>query len=121
MEFSICHKQLREAFPFAQLPRYLLRDRMRSLAMTFQNTCDTWASAKFCRHHARLGSEPISSGWLAPFVANASIIWSCPRKLATKNAAIVLRVLPPIENASFVGKGRAGATSNSPARNGIRR
>ena len=44
-----------------------------------------------------------------------------PRTLATKNAPIALRVLPPIENASFVGKGRAGATSDSAAGNGDRR
>src|SRR5215471_17372 len=43
-----------------------------------------------------------------------------PRRLATKNAPIVLRVLPSIENASFVAKGRARATSNSAAGNGDR-
>ena len=43
------------------------------------------------------------------------------RKLATKNAPIVLRVLPSIENASFVGKGRAGATGDSAAGTGGRR
>ena len=35
---------------------------MRSLAMTSENTCETWAFAKSCLHRARLGSEPISSG-----------------------------------------------------------
>src|SRR5207249_1767675 len=33
----------------------------------------------------------------------------------------LFRLLSPIENASFVGEGRTGATSDSPARNGIRR
>jgi putative transposase len=28
-------------------------------ATTFENRCETWASAKFCLHRARLGSEPI--------------------------------------------------------------
>ena len=35
---------------------------MRSLAMTSENTCETWAFAKSFLHRARLGSEPISSG-----------------------------------------------------------
>jgi hypothetical protein len=67
-------QQLREAFPFAQLPRYLLRDRDAIFGDDFQNTCETWALAKSSLHRACLGSEPISSGRADPFVANASII-----------------------------------------------
>jgi hypothetical protein len=52
-------QQLREAFPFDQLSRYLLRDRDLSLAMTSENRCETWASAKFCLQRARLGREPM--------------------------------------------------------------
>ena len=38
-----------------------------------------------------------------------------PRALATKDAQIVFRLLPSLENASFAGKGLAGATSDSAA------
>src|SRR5437016_511461 len=44
-----------------------------------------------------------------------------PRNLATTNSHFLFRLLSPMENASFVGEGRTGATSDSPARNGIRR
>src|SRR3989440_861421 len=53
---------LREAFPFAQLPRYLLRDHDAIFGDDFREHCETWAFAKSCLHRARLGSEPISSG-----------------------------------------------------------
>ena len=42
-----------------------------------------------------------------------------PQELATKDAQIVFRVLSSIENASFAGKGLAGATSDSVARKGV--
>jgi hypothetical protein len=35
---------------------------MLSLAMTSENGCETWASAKFSLRRAHLGSEPMSSG-----------------------------------------------------------
>ena len=55
-------QQLGDAFAFAQLPRYLLRDRDAIFSHEFQDqVCETWACAKFCRRHARPGSEPISS------------------------------------------------------------
>jgi len=58
-------QQLREAFPFDQLPRYLLGTTIRSLAMTSENKCETWAFAKSCLHRARLGSEPCrASDWI---------------------------------------------------------
>ena len=37
------------------------------------------------------------------------------------NAQFVFRLLPSIENTSFVGEGRTGATSDSAAGNGVRR
>ncbi len=52
-------QQLREAFPFAPLPRYLLRDRDAILAIISENKCETWASAKFCLRRAHLGREPM--------------------------------------------------------------
>ena len=55
-------QQLRYAFPFDQLPRYLLRDRDRIFgAMTSENKCETWAFAKSCLHRAPLGNEPMWS------------------------------------------------------------
>src|SRR5882762_1147429 len=44
-----------------------------------------------------------------------------PSNLATTNSHFLFRLLSPMENASFAGEGRTGATSDSPARNGIRR
>src|SRR6266550_6840897 len=41
--------------------------------------------------------------------------------LSTTNSHFLFRLLSPMENASFAGEGRTGATSDSPARNGIRR
>ncbi len=52
-------QQLREAFPFDHLPRYLLcATAMLSSGMPSENRCETWASAKFCLHRAHLGKEP---------------------------------------------------------------
>ena len=55
-------QQLREAFPFDQLPRYLLRDRDAIFGQDFRDRCETWASAKFCPRRAPPGSEPMWSG-----------------------------------------------------------
>jgi hypothetical protein len=55
-------QQLHEALPFDQLLRYLLRDRDAIFGNDFENRCETWASAKFCRHRAHLGREPMSNG-----------------------------------------------------------
>jgi hypothetical protein len=35
-------QQLRNAFPFEQFPRYLLRDRDAISARTSENSCPTW-------------------------------------------------------------------------------
>jgi len=55
-------QQLREAFPFAQLPRFLFRDRDTIFGNDFQEHVRDMVSAKFYLHRVRLGSEPISSG-----------------------------------------------------------
>ena len=52
-------QQLREAFPFANSRATCCATAMLSSAMTSENRCETWASAKFCLHRARLGSEPM--------------------------------------------------------------
>jgi transposase InsO family protein len=113
-------QQLREAFPFAQPPRYLLRDR------------DAIFGAEFREQVRDMGiSEVLSaprSPWQRAHVERVigSIRRECldhvnrvPRELATKNAQIVFRVLSSLENASFAGKGLAGATSDSVVRNGV--
>ena len=52
-------QQLREAFPFAELPRYLLPDRDAIFSNDFREQVRDMGTAKSCRHRARLGSEPI--------------------------------------------------------------
>src|ERR1700740_1033302 len=52
-------QQLREAFPFAQLPRFLFRDRDTIFGNDFQEHVRDMVSAKFYLHRVRLGSEPI--------------------------------------------------------------
>ena len=54
-------QQLREAFPFDQLPRYSCATAMLSSAMNSEGRCETWASTKCCLHHAPLGREPMWS------------------------------------------------------------
>jgi hypothetical protein len=49
-------------FPLTNFRATCYVTAMRSLAMNFENRCETWASAKFCLHRAHLGSEPISNG-----------------------------------------------------------
>jgi hypothetical protein len=51
-------QQLREAFPFDQLPRSCCSTAMLSSVMTSKNRCETWASAKFYLRRARLGRAP---------------------------------------------------------------
>jgi hypothetical protein len=65
-------QQLREAFPFEQTPRYLLRDRDASSAMSFARMWKRWGSKKFCRRRARRGSEATWSVSSARFAASAS-------------------------------------------------
>ena len=46
-------------FPLPNFPATCCATAMRSSAMSSENRCETWASAKFCRHRVRLGREPI--------------------------------------------------------------
>ncbi len=55
-------QQLREAFPFDQLPRYLLRDRDAIFGQDFREQVRDMGIRKCCLHRARLGSEPMWSG-----------------------------------------------------------
>jgi hypothetical protein len=51
-------QQLGEAFPFAELPRYL-RDRDAIFGHDFQEHVRGMGITRFCLHRARLGSEPM--------------------------------------------------------------
>src|SRR5256885_2103694 len=51
-------QQLRQAFPFAQLPRYLLRDRDAIFGDDFREHVRDMGIAKSCLYRAHLGSEP---------------------------------------------------------------
>ena len=55
-------QQLREAFPFDQLPRFLLRDRDAIFGNDFREHVRDMGVCKFCLPRARLGSVPMSNG-----------------------------------------------------------
>jgi len=55
-------QQLREAFPFDQLPRYLLRDRDAIFGNGFRQQARGMGFTKCCARRARLGRELTSSG-----------------------------------------------------------
>ena len=103
------------------MPKFLVTccvTAMPSSAVSSNNKCEIWASAKFCLHHARHGSElHRTSDW----VHSSRVPRSrdrIPGKLATKNAQIVFRVLSSIENPSFVGEGHTRAARDSGAGKG---
>ena len=64
-------QQLREAFPFDEVPRYLLRDRDAIFGEEFRRQVTDMGFTKFCPHRALLGSEPMLNGLLVPFDASA--------------------------------------------------
>src|SRR5207253_11018732 len=115
-------QQLREAFPFAQLPRYLLRDR------------DAIFGDDFREHVRDMGICEVLSAprapWQRAYIERVigSVRRECLDHMIVFHETSLRRTLTsyfdyysPIENASFAGEGRTGATSDSPARNGIRR
>jgi len=55
-------QQVVEAFPWDEVPRYLLRDRDRIYGTHFANVCDIWASTKRSSPLARRGRIPMSNG-----------------------------------------------------------
>ena len=65
-------QQLREAFPFEQVPRYLLRDRDRIFGGEFCKDVEAMGIKKFCRRRTCRGSEPTWSASSARFAASAS-------------------------------------------------
>jgi hypothetical protein len=52
-------QQLWRPFPLPNAHVTCCATAMRSSATTSERRCEIWASAKFCRHRARLGSEPM--------------------------------------------------------------
>jgi hypothetical protein len=54
-------QQLREAFPFDQLPRYLLRGRDAIFGGDFRAQLRDMGISEVCLHRARLASEPMWS------------------------------------------------------------
>jgi putative transposase len=114
-------QQLREAFPFAQLPRYLLRDRDAIFGADFREQvrdmgiCEVLSAPR----------SPWQRAYVERVIGSSSRVPRSrdrvPRELATNDAQIVFRVLSSLENASFAGKGRTGATNDSIVRNGVRR
>jgi putative transposase len=64
-------QQLREAFPFAQFPRYLLRDRDAIFGDASGDKCETWVSRKCSAPRDPPGSGPTSSASLVPFGGSA--------------------------------------------------
>ncbi len=55
-------QQLRDAFPWNTVPRFLLRDRDRIFGTTFRAMYKPWASRRCYRHRTRLGNGRTSSG-----------------------------------------------------------
>ena len=105
-------QQLREAFPFAQLPRYLLRDRDAIFGQNF-------------REHVRdMGiCEVLSaprSPWQRAYIERVigSIRRECLDHVIVLHESSLRRAL---KSYSLVREGRSGATSDSATGNGIRR
>src|SRR5205823_782762 len=48
-------RQITEAFPWAEAPRYLIRDGIASMALPSRTDCAPWASATSPSPQARLG------------------------------------------------------------------
>jgi hypothetical protein len=67
-------QQLREAFPFDQIPRYLLRDRDCIFGDDFTRQVKNLKSRKRSRHLGRPGSVPTWNASSGRFDASASII-----------------------------------------------
>jgi len=115
-------QQLREAFPFDQLPRYLLRDR------------DAIFGNHFREQVRDLGiSEVLSaprSPWQRAYIERVigTIRRECLDHVIVFHENALRRTLnsyfdyyQPIENSSFVGEGLAGATADPAAGDGIGR
>jgi putative transposase len=64
-------QQLREAFPWDKVPRYLLRDRDRIFGSEFVEQVKAMGVKQVLSARDRRGKGPMSSGSSGPFVASA--------------------------------------------------
>jgi transposase InsO family protein len=111
-------QQLREAFPFAQLPRSLLRDR----EAIFGDDCREQVRDMGIREVLSAPWSPWQRAYVEQVIGSIrrERLDRVPRKLATTKAPFVFRLLSSIENTSFVGEGLTRVTSDSAAGNGGR-
>jgi putative transposase len=115
-------QQLREAFPFDQLPRYLLRDRDSIFGDDFREQVQDMGIREIL-------SAP-RSPWQRAYVERVigSIRRECLDHVIAfhenslrRTLKFLFRLLSPIENTSFVGERLTGATSDSAAGRGVHR
>jgi hypothetical protein len=116
-------QQLREAFPFDQLPRYLLRDRDAIFGNEFREQVRGMGICEVL-------SAP-RSPWQRAYVDRVigSVRRECLDHVIVFRESSLRRILTsyfdyylsPIEDASFLGKGLTRATSDSTSGNGVRR
>jgi putative transposase len=105
-------QQLRKAFPFDQLPRYLLRDRDAIFGDAFREQvrdvgiCEVLSAPRSPWQSLRGASDWIDS---------TRVPRSCDR---VPGPSIRIRLLSPIENTSFLGERLTGTTSHSASGNG---
>ena len=115
-------QQLREAFPFDQLPRYLLRDRDAIFGDEFREQVQDMGICEVL-------SAP-RSPWQRAYIERVigSIQHECLDHVIVfhenslrRTLNSYLRLLSSVENTSLLGEGLAGAKSDSAAGNGIHR
>ena len=66
-------QQMREAFPWDTVPRYLLRDRDRIFGQEFMKQVKRWALSRCCRRHGPRGNVLTSNGSSERSAASALI------------------------------------------------
>jgi len=112
-------QQLREAFPFDQLPRYLLRDRDAIFSTDFREQVRDPGIREVL-------SSP-RSPWQRAYVERVIWIHSArmpgptdrfQRSLTTPYSSFVFRVLSQVQNPPLVGKGLARAATHPAGGNG---
>jgi len=94
-------QQVREAFAFDQLPRYLLRDRDNIFAMTSKTRCATWhPRSSVCTALALAASLRRAADWFDSARVPGSSD-RVQRSLATAYSSFVFRLLPQIPDPSL--------------------
>ena len=67
-------RQIAEAFPWNEAPRYMIRDRDRIYGASSRADCARWASGTSLPHRPHPGRMALLIGWSARSGARASII-----------------------------------------------